>query len=38
MNTLPEPQILRFTRWLEAQRGLRFDGRIAGLIGGWVGL
>lgn len=25
MSTLPEPQILRFTRWLEAQRGLRFD-------------
>lgn len=25
MSKLPEPQILRFTRWLEQQRGLRFD-------------
>ncbi|MFT3663772.1 acetoacetate--CoA ligase [Piscinibacter sp.] len=25
MNTLPEPQILRFTRWLAEHRGLRFD-------------
>lgn len=25
MSTLPEPQILRFTRWLEQHRGLRFD-------------
>jgi len=25
MSTLAEPQILKFTRWLERQRGLRFD-------------
>ncbi len=25
MSTLPEPRILRFTRWLEQHRGLRFD-------------
>ena len=25
MSTLPEPQILRYVRWLAERRGLQFD-------------
>lgn len=29
MTTLPEPQIIRYTRWLEREHGLHFDPRTA---------
>ena len=33
MSTLPEPRILKFTRWLNETRGLQFDPTTVSMVG-----